>query len=593
MFEAYKVGIKLSLINHVSPGLLLMSKQLSQTDKAAELLQTRLNKIRPLGMTGAAPGRAGFMGLSVLAKMIKPAEEYARQLNTMNTAGLKHKEMADAIGTAWKTTGAVITTTASENLRSLMDLRNVMGNMEKARMALPVIARVQAVLAASSEGQIAGNAKELAYSMAKELAIGGAAKSPEMFARQAELMAKVIIATHGRVTPEALNRVFARQAKFGLGNEYGYEILPSLIRKYASSGGGGSGGVEQMHAAFARWALQGYINRQSMPELAKLGLIDPNTALAATTSGTGAMKAAELAKANPFAWVQEALVPAIENQYGKNLTRDQLMPHILEIARDHRLAAKLIMEFAFKPNDFLRDQASVRGTMSTADAYKAAISGDLNTAEEALGAQWINFKTALMLSVVPVLIPALNKISSGLQDFARWARENQPLVKNLVTGFAALAGTLAFGGVVVAVTAGLSGLGTVLGLISWPVIAFTAGIVGIYFALKKLSDWIGSADNWFAKGLRWLENGSTAPIGVNQGRDLNWFMKDSLGFNPIAPARANYVQVNAVYNIDGRKIAEHVSTHQARSLAGPQRGTSFIDTLMGPPPVGIPALGPA
>ncbi len=547
MFEAYKVGIKLSLINHVSPGLLLMSKQLSQTDKAAELLQTRLNKIRPLGMTGAAPGRAGFMGLGVLAKMIKPAEEYARQLNTMNIAGLKHKEMADAIGTAWKTTGAVITTTASENLRSLMDLRNVMGNMEKARMALPVIARVQAVLAASSEGQIAGNAKELAYSMAKELAIGGAAKSPEMFARQAELMAKVIIATHGRVTPEALNRVFARQAKFGLGNEYRYEILPSLIRDRAFSGGG----------------------------------------------GTGAMKAAELAKANPFAWVQEALVPAIKNQYGKNLTRDQLMPHILEIARDNRLAAKLIMEFAFKPNDFLRDQASVRGTMSTADAYKAAISGDLNTAEEALGAQWINFKTALMLSVVPVLIPALNKISSGLQDFARWTRENQPLVKNLVTGFAALAGTLAFGGVVVAVTAGLSGLGTVLGLISWPVIAFTAGIVGIYFALKKLSDWIGSADNWFAKGLRWLENGSTAPIGVNQGRDLNWFMKDPLGINPIAPARANYVQVNAVYNIDGRKIAEHVSTHQARSLAGPQTGTSFIDTLMGPPPVGIPALGPS
>src|SRR5712692_599528 len=547
MFEAYKVGIKLSLINHVSPGLLLMSKQLSQTDKAAELLQTRLNKIRPLGMTGAAPGRAGFMGLGVLAKMIKPVEEYARQLNTMNTAGLKHKEMADAIGTAWKTTGAVITTTASENLRSLMDLRNVMGNMEKARMALPVIARVQAVLAASSEGQIAGNAKELAYSMAKELAIGGAAKSPEMFARQAELMAKVIIATHGRVTPEALNRVFARQAKFGLGNEYRYEILPSLIRDRAFSGGG----------------------------------------------GTGAMKAAELAKANPFAWVQEALVPAIENQYGKNLTRDQSMPHILEIARDNRLAAKLIMEFAFKPNDFLRDQASVRGTMSAADAYKAAISGDLNTAEEALGAQWINFKTALMLSVVPVLIPALNKISSGLQDFARWTRENQPLVKNLVTGFAALAGTLAFGGVVVAVTAGLSGLGTVLGLISWPVIAFTAGIVGIYFALKKLSDWIGSADNWFAKGLRWLENGSTAPIGVNQGRDLNWFMKDPLGFNPIAPARPNYVQVNAVYNIDGRKIAEHVSTHQARSLAGPQRGTSFIDTLMGPPPVGIPALGPS
>src|SRR5574340_1097828 len=303
MFEAYKIGIRLSLINGVSTGLIGLVSQFNtlhhkvkDSTGAVTELEKRFAGLKKMTLIGGAMAGVGAFGLGVFGKMLKPATEYAHQLNIMDMAGLKHAELAEAIGEAWKNTGTIVTTTATENLRSLLDLRNVLGTMEEAKMALPIVSRIQAVLASSSEGQISGSSKELAYSMAKALDIIGAAQNRESFERQAEMMAKVIIATQGRVTPEAYKSTFqyARQAKYRLSDEFKYEILPSLIQENAAGGGGGGGsrGVGPMLAAFYRWANQGYINKMALPELQSLGLVDPRTALKTTTSGTtvGAMK---------------------------------------------------------------------------------------------------------------------------------------------------------------------------------------------------------------------------------------------------------------------------------------------------------------
>lgn len=469
MFEAYKIGVRVSLVNNMSSGLLLITKQLGGAQNATDALNKRLEKTHRLMQIGAVMAGAGAIGLGIIAKMAKPAEEYVHQLNIMNMAGLKHADMVAAIGDAWKNTGAVITTTATENLRSLLDLRNVLGNMDEARMALPIVSRIQAVLAASSEGQISGNSKELAYSMAKALDIIGAAQDKQSFERQAEMMAKVVIATQGRVTPESFKSTFqyARQAKYRLSDEFKYEILPSLIQENAAGGGGGGGsrGVGPMLSAFYRFANQGYINKKSMPELIRLGLLDPSTALRTTTSGTtvGSLAGSDLAAANPFAWVQTILVPALQRKYG-NLSRDQLMAHIGEITRGNQLAANLIGEFAFKPVNFLRDQANIRGTMSTSDAYKAALGHDPNTAMKALSSQWENFKISFAMGVIPVLVPALIKLSKWFNELGSWARANPTLVKTLALGFTALFGAMALGGVVMVMTAAFQALGLALGV---------------------------------------------------------------------------------------------------------------------------------
>jgi hypothetical protein len=50
------------------------------------------------------------------------------------------------------------------------------------------------------------------------------------------------------------------------------------------------------------------------------------------------------------------------------------------------------------------------------------------------------------------------------------------------------------------------------------------------------------------------------------------------------------VQVQTSINIDGRTIAQAVSTHQSKELNRPARGGSQFDTSMGVPNVGMNSL---
>ena len=124
-----------------------------------------------------------------------------------------------------------MTTTPTANLKSILDLRNITGSLEEARKLLPIVTKIGAVMAASSEGRISGHADDIAFSMAKALDIIGAVKDPAELTKQAEMMGKVITAMQNRVTPQMFQSVFsyARQGKFDLGDQFKYEILPTLM----------------------------------------------------------------------------------------------------------------------------------------------------------------------------------------------------------------------------------------------------------------------------------------------------------------------------------------------------------------------------
>jgi len=167
MFDGYSVFIKLSLQNQVSAGLMAMSGQFTRLQAQATALQARLNSIRVMALTGLGLTAAGAAGFYLLDKALKPAEEYAHQLNIMNMAGLKQKDIADAVALSWKNTSDVITTSATENLRMLNDMRIVFGQMGEAKMALPLVSEMQAVLMSSKEGKGVASDKDFAFSVAK------------------------------------------------------------------------------------------------------------------------------------------------------------------------------------------------------------------------------------------------------------------------------------------------------------------------------------------------------------------------------------------------------------------------------------------
>lgn len=595
MFEAYKVAVRVTLINNVSGGLLAMSRHFQKVGQDAHALEGSLKRLKMLGMVGAGISGAGFMGLGMLSKIMKPAEEYAHQLNIMNMAGLTHKEIAEAVGDAWKNTGTIITSTATENLRALLDLRNVLGNMHEAHAALPIVTRIQAVLAASKEGRLSANSRDLAFGVAKAIDMIGKVQNKDQFESYAESLSKVIIGTQGRILPQDFMQAFkyARQAKYQMSQDFIQNYLPTLMLEMKGGGGGSSGGPGAMLAAMYRMTNQGYINKMAMPELARVGLINANSALRTTTSGTtvGPMKDAALAASNPYLWVQQVLLPAIRRTYGQHETRDQILAHINQLFRGNQLAASLIGELAVKPLNFARDANNIRRTMSTAQAYQAAISNDPATAREALHAQWENFKTALTMSVVPILIPALMKLTRLLQDFAQWARTNQGIVKGLVVGFGALSAAMAIGGTVLAATSAFRSLGTVLSVLGvgdGALGAVANGIRLVGLAAGRFMAVFAAFEAGHALG-KWIDKKTGASSWIAD--QFAWHGTSNPGSQYVHGADGKLVQVRTVVHMDGRKVAEAVSTHQARALERPHAGTSAFDLNMAPIPVGAPILG--
>lgn len=413
MTDVYRVGVSFVLNNMVSDGLSLIARQFSSTNAQALALKATLIGIASVGLYKVGMEFKGAMS---------DAAEYYHEINKMNMAGMKHAEVVQAIGAAWKNTHDVMTTTAPENLKTLLDLRNVTGSVNEAVSLLPIVTKIQAAMQASSDAGVSSRAKEFGYSMAKALDVIGAVRNPVEMERQASMMAKAIIATGGRVTPEAMQQTFtyARQAKFDLSNEFKYEILPSLIQEFASRGGGGGGskGVGPALAALYRVTNQGYVNSKAVGELAALGLVDPATALKTTTSGTttGPLKDNILAASNPFQWVNGVLVPAIQRRYGAQATDSFIRQEIGNVFRGNQLAAAVAMEFYTKRGNFVRDQGIIKNTESYTKAFSRAENDDYYTIMREFSAQWKNLKLELVKGFFPNVIAFMR----GLTDITSY-----------------------------------------------------------------------------------------------------------------------------------------------------------------------------
>jgi hypothetical protein len=595
MFEAYKVATTLSITNKVSSVLGVIASEFAATDRAALKLKTTLTKLTAaqMGLAGAMIGGVGFLGLKLIAGAVKPAEDYARQLNNMNMAGMQQVQIAESIQAAWKNTSDVMTTTATGNLKTILDLRNVIGadkGLGEVKELLPIVSKIQAVMAASSDKRLSSHGEEIGFAMAKALDMIGAVNNPVELEKQASMMSKAITATQGRVTPQMYQSVFqyARQAKFDLSDEFKYEILPSLMLEAAGKGGGGGGsrGVGPMLAAMYRVTNQGYINKKAMSEWQKLGYVDGSTALKTTTEGTtvGAMKDSQGAASNPFVWVN-SLVDAIKKKYGADVSDQFIRQELNGLFRGNQLAASAAVEFFTKQQNFLRDQKIIKSALPYNDAYISIMANDPKTAMDALGMQWENLKTAIGITVVPILIPALRGLTSALNSLGTFLHRHPTMTKALTLTFTALSGLAVVGGGLLIVGAALkliapaltvmSGLNLTGAATGLGALASALGpVVAIAIAVAN-SDKIGAliSGTWADKYNPFLatQRGTEALThwlkGDPQGSSGSW----------APPSSGNPIQVQTQINLDGKQVATVVTNHQYNAANSPASSGSGFD----------------
>ena len=332
------------------------------------------------------------MGLRVVGGMVKSAKEYADQLAQLNILGMTHRQVAESIAAAWKTTGTVLTTTATQNIAAIRELRQVFGGNEEGFRNvignLDTVQKMQAVLSAATGGKIGG---DQAYTVAKALEMKGATREPAEFTTESDMMTKAIVASGAKVTPQDFLQAFkyGRAATAEWSNAFAYTVLPTLIQEMKSSGGmtnaiGGPGNaLMSLYAGLVggvipqknleTWKKMG-LSDAEMGELRKtfaenkldasnlsawgaLGLLDPSKVVKTRTGATkgvqeGAILGWELFQQNPYLWAQQILGPAMERAgYRTDQQKSAVIAHLV----GSRTAQFMLQQMTVQGWKFARD----------------------------------------------------------------------------------------------------------------------------------------------------------------------------------------------------------------------------------------------
>ncbi|MGO8867326.1 MAG: hypothetical protein ACLQME_12560 [Alphaproteobacteria bacterium] len=472
MLEAYRIGIMVSLTNRVSGVLNIIARDFMRAEGSAAAFKAQLRDIQLLTATGLMAGAAGYIGLRFTGAILKPAKEYADQLAQLNILGMTHQQVAEGIATAWRTTSAVMTTTAAQNIAAIRELRQVFGGTDQgyreALENLPTVQKIQAVLAAATGGRFG---QDQAYTVAKAIELKGGTRDPTEFATQANLMTKAIVGSGEKVTPQDFQQAF----KYGRGatafwsDEFTYKVLPTLIQEMKSAGGAGqgTGGPGAALASVYRAIVGGVIPQKNLEAWSKLGLIDRSKVVWTTTHAMkglreGGIKGWEIAQHDPYKFATEILLPAaMRAGYTTAEQQSALMAHLF----GSQLAQFVMQQMVVQAWKFKRDIPIYESAEGT-EAYQDLLKTSPTMAFQALASEWDNFKTALGKSVMPIIVPAINRLSWSLNVLATWADDHPGLAGTITATAGALSAAAGIFSVGILSLAAIRGIGMLAGVTS-------------------------------------------------------------------------------------------------------------------------------
>ena len=486
MYEAYKIGVRLSLINNVTSGLAVISGGFKKTSDEAKALQSKLKEIKLMGAVGFGIGAAGFMGLGIIGKMVKPAEEYVHQLRLANQQGFTHAEMIQTQKRAWDTLKTVPTSKVSSNIEAIRDLSTVLTSREHAINFMPTAQKTQAILETYLHGQPGSYKNEVGY-LGKLLEMKGWVQNEAQMEHATEGVTRAIVATGGKVTAsDFLSAVkYGRKSGLGWDLDFMQNYLPTIIQEMKSRGGSGvSAGAGPALQAMGRVVIAGIAGDKAFELFNKLGLLDKSKIHKdkqgnIKSIGPGGMIGSELFKENPYYWARDILSPAL-TAAGITKPNDvsDTISHLFKTGTADFMVTQMVMQqWKFERDAQLFKKALPNGLTG---GYSDLAKNDPVLARVAFAAQVDALKVALGQELVPVILGFLEKLNIILPKVSHFINEHTTAFKILTLSFAGFSAGLAMAGGAIGISAAFTALK--LGL---KVLTGTAGISSLEIMLGK------------------------------------------------------------------------------------------------------------
>jgi len=157
--EMYSVAVKLSLINHVSAGLMTISKSLHGTGMDVDLLNSKLAAIGKQAALGGAMFGGGLAIASLFKGPINEAIKYQKETAKLQQMGLGQSQIADAM--KFSEANKIIGTSLMDRTRMFTDAQGAFRESGKsgldalnaAKVISPVLAQYQVASGMLAEGK--------------------------------------------------------------------------------------------------------------------------------------------------------------------------------------------------------------------------------------------------------------------------------------------------------------------------------------------------------------------------------------------------------------------------------------------------------
>ncbi|NNA02812.1 hypothetical protein [Pseudomonas lundensis] len=471
-FEAYSVAVKLSLINHVSAGMAMISKSLASTGGDVDKLNAKLASIGKQGAIGAAMFAGGLGLASMLKGPLDEAKKFQNETERFRSLGLGDKVTADAVkfASGMNTYG----TSIRENLGLLRDAQTVFGDFHEAQMVTPLLAKMKFANAALY-GDEGGAMKDRAFmDMLKVIEMRGGLSSQEAFTNQANMVQRVQTATGGRVgANEYLNFIkTGGVAAKGMKDENFYYAMEPLIQEM----GGNRVGTGLMSAY--QNLVQGRTTQRAANELMRIGMLNPKMVDYDKVGNIkqirpGAVSGSNIMISDPMKWMQTVMLPAFAS---KGITDKQAILNEIGAIFTNRTASQLYSTMYLQQANIAKNFKLNSGAAGI-DELDANAKNTLAGKEIELGKKWLDLQLKLGDVILPLAIRAVDGLNEAIKNLTVWIDANPGKVKALTYAFMGLSAFLITGGLINMVIAAGRGfwlLGKALFFLAGPLIPLIA-----------------------------------------------------------------------------------------------------------------------
>ena len=460
-FEAYSVAVKLSLINNVSSGLLLISKNMKTVHDDAEKLNEKLKSIGKNMAIGGALFGGGFMIAGMFKGPLEEAQKFQTAMANFSLYGMSDKVNAEA--KRFVTSMNSMGTSTVENMKIFTEAQGVFREsgrsdfsaLEGAKIAAPVLAKIDYASQALSENSRA-KLEHGKMAMLRYIEDSGGLKSAKRFNELADAGWKMVQTSGGSVDWEQLRQFKARAGVSAMNmTDDAVAQMEPLITMLKGQTAGFS-----LRTAYNR--LNGIIKipNQVAHNLVDNHIWDESKVVWNKQGGIKMFKGnplinAEMFSQNPTEFYEKVIMPMYARS-GIKTDASVAQMNAMIFGSTGGAMFTLMHKNMEKLHHSLEAQHKAKGIDASVDVANTTLAGQ----EVQLKAKWADLKLQIGQIVLPHAITFLSNLTSAIKDLTTWAKDNQGAVQLLTYTFMGLSTVLMGAGLILMIrgVAGAFGL---------------------------------------------------------------------------------------------------------------------------------------